>query len=103
MTDTHHCNIQTEIPSHSRTAHVMGQGPLNIHPIFGSKGWRRFHFRGMIESVSGVLSWTMEGNVMDKGGPRGCFGRIGCQEEPVFGEAATCCSRVFFMGGKLQQ
>lgn len=68
----------------------MRQGPLTNHPIYGTRGWCRFHFRGMIMSVSGVLSCTMEGNVLDKGVPLGCFGRMGCHQE------AVCHSRVFW-------
>ena len=46
-------------------------------------------------SVSGVLSCTMEGNVLDKGVSHGCFGRKGSHQEAICGEAATYHSRIF--------
>jgi len=49
----------------------------------------------MTVSVSGVLSCTMEGNVLDRGVSHSCFGRKGCHQEAVCGEVATCHSRVF--------
>ena len=46
-------------------------------------------------SVSGVLSYTREGNVLNKGVSQCCFGRKGCHQEAVCGEAATCHSKMF--------
>jgi len=42
----------------------------------------------MIASFSGTLSWTLEGNVIDTGGPLGSGGRIGCRLDAVCSEAA---------------
>jgi hypothetical protein len=75
---------------------LWGSGrSLTIHPIYGTRGWRGFHFHGMIVSVSGVLSCTMEGNVLDKRVSHVCFGRKGSHQEAICGEAATCHSRIF--------
>lgn len=81
---------------------VTGQGYLNIHTIDGSRRWRRFLFSGMIASVNGVLSWTMEGDYHGQSWTRWCLWKKGALPVDIHhrlgslcGEAARSCRKVF--------